>query len=261
MKKIFSMLLAVSMIAMLFAGCTPKKQETAAPAATSAPKKATLVMGTNAGFEPFEYRNDKNEVVGFDVDMSKKIAEKAGQELKIEDMNFDSLITALNSGKIDMAVAGMSVTEERKQNVDFSDYYYTSKQVIVVKKGSAIKTKADLEGKKVSVQQGTTGDGMVTDDAKAATVNRFKKAVDAAMDVKNNKSDAMVLDEEPSKRIVQANEGLEILPEIFDKEEYAVAVKKGNTELLKTINATIADMKKDGSYDKLIKQYFPDKAE
>jgi polar amino acid transport system substrate-binding protein len=130
------------MIAMLFAGCAPKKQETAAHAPTSAPKKATLVMGTNAEFEPFEYRNDKNEVVGFDVDMSKKIAEKAAQELKIEDMNFDSLIAALDSGKIDMAVAGMSVTEERKQNVDFSDFYYTSKQVIVVKKGSAIKTKA-----------------------------------------------------------------------------------------------------------------------
>ena len=206
------------------------------------------------------YRNDQNEVVGFDVDVAKLIADKDGRELKVEDMNFDSLIGALEAERIDMAIAGMSVTEERKLSVDFSDPYYTSKQVIVVKKGSDIKSKEDLKNKKVGVQGGTTGDEMVTKDA-SITVNRFKKGVDAAVDVKNGRSDAMVLDEEPSKRIVAENSDLEILPEEFDREEYAIAVKKGNSELLKTINETIADMKKDGTYEKLLKSYFPDNEE
>lgn len=259
MKRSISIILAVGLLALVFAGCGDKKEQPANATGDNA-KTASLVMGTNAAFEPFEYRNDQNEIVGFDVDVAKLIAGKDGKELKVEDMNFDSLIGALEAERIDMAIAGMSVTEERKLSVDFSDPYYTSKQVIVVKKGSDIKSKEDLKNKKVGVQGGTTGDEMVTKDT-SITVNRFKKGVDAAVDVKNGRSDAMVLDEEPSKRIVAENSDLEILPEEFDREEYAIAVKKGNSELLKTINETIADMKKDGTYEKLLKSYFPDNEE
>ncbi|WHH61414.1 basic amino acid ABC transporter substrate-binding protein [Petroclostridium sp. X23] len=218
-------------------------------------KNGTVVMGTNAEFPPFEYRNDKGEVDGFDAAMAKEIAKELGVELKIEDMAFDSLLNALKSGKIDFVAAGMSVTPDRLQNVDFSEAYYTASQKIIVKKDNAdIKGKADLEGKKIGVQEGTTGD-LEASKIKDAKLSRFKKGIDAIMDLKNGKVDAVVIDASPAEVFVSKNDDLKIIEEELTQEEYAIAVRKGDRELLEKINKVIKDLKDSGKYDELVTQY------
>lgn len=221
--------------------------------------KKVIVMGTNAEFPPFEFK-EGGEIDGFDVAVAKEIAKDLGAELKIEDMNFDSLLTALAAGKVDFVGAAMTVRPDREENADFSAPYYKAKQVIIVKKGSdKVKTVADLDNKKIGVQEGTTGDFAVSEeegsDVKGADVNRFKKAIDAVMDLKNGKLDAVVVDINPAQEFVKANDDLEILGVEFIDEDYAFAVKKGNTELVNSINATIAAMKEDGRFDSLIDKY------
>jgi polar amino acid transport system substrate-binding protein len=212
-------------------------------------------MGTNAEFPPFEYRNDKGEVDGFDAAMAKEIAKELGVELKIEDMAFDSLLNALASGKIDFVAAGMSVTEERLENADFSEAYYTASQKIIVKKDNdTIKGKADLEGKKIGVQEGTTGD-LEASKINNVQVSRFKKGIDAVMDLKNGKIDAVVIDASPAEVFVSKNDDLKILEEDLTEEEYAIAVRKGDKELLDVINKVIKNLKDSGKYDELVTQY------
>lgn len=215
----------------------------------------TLVMGTNAEFEPFEYR-ENDQIVGYDIDTAAEIASFVGLELKVEDMDFDSLITALVSGKVDMVIAGMSIDPERAEVVDFSNPYYSATQVIIVKKdGATVASSEDLAGKKVGVQQGTTGDDYVSEEIEGVDVNRFKKAVDAAIELSNGKLDAVVLDEQPAKRIVEQNEALTILDEALTEEEYAIAVRKNNPVLLKAINDCLAELEENGTKDALLTKY------
>lgn len=217
--------------------------------------KDTLVMGTNAEFEPFEYR-ENDQIIGYDIDTAAEIAAFTEMELKVEDMNFDSLINALVSGKIDMILAGMSVTEERAEVVNFSNPYYRAAQVIIVpKEGATVASSADLAGKKIGVQEGTTGDIYVDENVEGAELNRFKKAVDAAIDLANGKLDAVVLDEQPAKRIVEQNEALTILDEALTAEEYAIAVRKDNPALLEAINNCLAALEENGKKDELLTKY------
>lgn len=220
-----------------------------------------IVMGTNATFPPFEEIKG-GEVVGFDVEISQIIADKLGKTLKVEDMEFNQLLGAVSSGKIDFVAAGMTVDEERAKQVDFSDNYFKSKQVIIVQEGNDnITTAEDLIGKKVGVQLGTTGDLFVSDYTSEATgegveVIQFNKGAMAVAELSAGKIDAVVLDEEPAKKIVANYEGVEIIEASFIDENYALAVKKGNTELLAEINEVLAEIQADGTYDKLYEEYF-----
>lgn len=223
----------------------------------TADSENVIVMGTNAEFEPFEYRENGMDIVGFDVEIAQKVAEKLGKELKIEDMAFDSLIMALNSDKIDFIAAGMTATDERRTQVDFSDAYFNSKQMIIVKADdTSIATADDLVGKNVGVQLGTTGDLFVSGTEGIASVAQFQTGTQAVMDLKNGKVDAVVIDAEPAKKMTEGQSDLKLLDAPFVEEEYAIAVQKGDEELLKAINETLADIKADGTYDAIYAKYF-----
>lgn len=216
-----------------------------------------IIMGTNAEFEPFEYRENGTDITGFDVEIAKKVAEKMGKELKIEDMAFDTLIMALNSDKIDFIAAGMTATDERRTQVDFSDAYFKSKQVIIVKaEDEVIKTADDLQGKNVGVQLGTTGDLFVSGTEGIGSVAQFQTGTQAVMDLKNGKVDAVVIDAEPAKKMTENQSDLKILDAPFVEEEYAIAVKKGDEEVLKAINETLVEIKADGTYDEIYAKFF-----
>ena len=213
----------------------------------------TLVMATNAEFPPYEY-HDGGEIVGIDADIAAAIAEQLGMELKIEDMAFDSIIMAVNSGKADVGIAGMTVTEDRLENVNFSDPYATSSQVIIVTGDSEIGSSDDLSGKKIGVQLGTTGD-ILADDVEGATVERYNKGFEAVQALSQGKIDAVIIDRQPAQVFVDENEGLKILDEAFAEEEYAIAVAKDNTELLDKVNAALGELKESGKLDEIIGKY------
>lgn len=222
-----------------------------------------LVMGTNAAFPPFEFTTSTGlvgEFDGIDVAIANNIAESMGKTLEVADMDFDGLIAAVSTGKVDMVAAGMTATDERRQSVDFSDTYFVASQVMVVAADNTDITKADdlKEGKKVGVVLGYTGDGIVTDDLQVAEENitRANRGIDIVQDVKNGKLDAVVIDSATGKALAEKN-GLKVVedPEAFESEEYAIAVKKGNTELLEKINATLAEMKANGEIDELAVKY------
>ena len=248
-KKIVSMMLCVAMAATMMVGCGSKKEE-AAPAQTETEAPAeqaaggTLVMGTNAEFPPYEYL-EGDKVVGIDAEMAAAVAEKLGMELKIEDMAFDAIIPALTSGKVDMGVAGMTVTEDRLLSVNFSDTYATARQVIIVTEDSEIAGVADLTGKTIGVQQGTTGDLYASEED--ATIERFAKGMEAVMSLSQGKIDAVVIDSEPAKVFVSEVEGIKILDETYADEEYAIAIAKEDTELLEKVNAALAELEADGT--------------
>lgn len=276
--KLVKLLSVMSMGALLvgmLAGCGSSAPSTTTPAATETVETAsadteaaetpaadttsdsdTIIMGTNAEFEPFEYR-DGMDITGFDVEIAQAVADKLGKKLQIEDMEFDSLIMALNSDKIDFIAAGMTATDERRTQVDFSDSYFTSNQVIIVKADNTdITTADDLAGKKVGVQTGTTGDLFVSGTEGIEDISRFNKATLAVMDLKNDKVDAVVIDEEPAKKMTDGQSDLKILEAPFTKEEYAIAVQKGDAETLEAVNATIEEMKSNGKYDEIYAKYF-----
>lgn len=213
-----------------------------------------LVMGTNATFKPFEYKDGGN-VVGFDVELAQQIAKDMGKELKIEDMSFDGLLPALESGQIDMAVAGMSVTADREKNALFSDSYYRASQRIVVPKNSKIANKYQLENKRIAVQLGTTGD-QAASKIKGAQVIQFPAAPNALQELAAGKVDAAVIDDAPAKQYVSGFPTLKVINTPLSSESYAIAFKKGNTELAEHANKTIANMKADGRYEALLQKYF-----
>lgn len=217
----------------------------------------TLTMGTNAEFPPYEYY-ENNEIVGIDVDIMQAIADKLGMELKIEDMAFDSIIPAVQSGKADIGAAGMTVTEDRATQVDFSDSYYTGVQVIIVTDDSDITEPDDLKGKKIGVQQGTTGDIYSTDDFGDDNVERFNKGMEAVQALQQGKIDAVIIDNQPAKTFVEENEGLKILETSYVEEDYALAIKKGNDDLVKKVNDAIKELKEDGTFDKIVAKYITD---
>lgn len=229
-------------------------EETEAAAETEA-AGGVLVMATNAEFPPYEF-HEGDKVVGIDADIAAAIAAELGMELEIEDIAFDSIIPEITSGKADMGLAGMTVTEDRKMSVDFSDTYATASQMIIVKEDSTIAGPDDLKGVVVGVQLGTTGDIYVSDlEADGTVVERYNKGFEAVQALTQGKIDAVVIDGEPAKTFVSQTEGIKMLDEAFTEEEYAIAVKKGNTELLDKINAALKTLKEDGTLDEIVAKY------
>ena len=206
-----------------------------------------LVMGTNATFKPFEYK-EGDKVVGFDAELASEIAKEMGAELKIEDMSFDGLLPALESGQIDLAVAGMSVTEERAKNALFSDSYYVASQQIIVKEESPIR-------KKIGVQLGTTGDQMAQ-QINGAKVIQFPTAPSVLQELVSGRVDAAILDNAPAAQYVASFSNLKILSSPLSREPYAIAMKKGNQKLQEAVNSTITKMKEDGRMQKLLMKHF-----
>ena len=220
----------------------------------------TLTMGTNASFPPYEYY-ENNQIVGIDAEIAAAIAEKLGMELKIEDMDFKAIIPAVTEGKIDFGMAGMTVTEERLQSVNFSETYATGIQAIIVKEDSEIASVDDLyaEGAawKVGVQDATTGDIYCTDDFGEGRVSKFPVGADAVEALKTGKVDCVIIDNEPAKAYVDANEGLKILESTYVEEDYAICVKLDNTELLDKINGALKELIADGTVAAIIEKYIP----
>lgn len=211
-----------------------------------------IVMVTEAGFAPYEYY-ENNEIVGVDIDIAKEIAKHLNKELVVKDTAFDSLINELNSGKGDFAAAGMSITEDRLKNVDFSIEYTTSKQVIVARWDyDKIHTLDDLNYKNVSVQLGSVADTWIEETYPDATIKAQKKFLAAAEDVKTGKSDCLVMDYLPALQIVKNNTDLVILDIDVFTDKYAIAVKKGNKELLDSINEVLEKLIEEGKIEEYV---------
>jgi len=246
--KFIALVMAMLMMVSVFAGCASSKNEN------------VLIMATNAEFPPYEFY-DGNAVVGIDAEIAQAIADKLGMELVIEDMDFDSIITAVQSGKADFGMAGMTVTPERLENVSFTTSYATGIQVVIVKEGSPITTVDDLfvEGTSyaIGVQTGTTGDIYITDDVEDYdhTVERFAKGADAVMALENGQLDCVIIDNEPAKAFVANYDDLSILETEYAVEEYAIAIAKDNTELQAKINAALEELIADGTVQKIIDKY------
>ena len=211
-------------------------------------------MGTNATFPPYEYK-DGDDVVGIDAEIAQALADKLGLKLEIVDMDFDSLIASVQSGKIDMSLAGMTVTEERKQNVDFTDSYATGVQVIIVKDDSDIASVDDLQDKLIGVQQGTTGHLYCADDFGEDHVNALPNGATAVQALLQGKVDCVVIDQEPAKAFVEANEGLKILDTAYTTEDYAAAVSKDNPALTAALNKALQELKDDGTIQGILDKY------
>ncbi len=222
---------------------------------SKAKKSNTLVMATEATFPPYEFK-EGDDFAGIDVEIAKAIADKLGMELKIEDVAFDSIIAGVSTGKYDIGLAGLTVTEERMQSVNFSDSYATGIQAIIVKEGSPIKGPDDLANANlIGVQISTTGDIYCADDFGEEHVKEYNTGVDAVQDLIKGTIDCVVIDKEPAKQYVAANPGLVVLETAYTEEEYAAAISKDNSELLKTVNEVLAELKADGTLDKIVAKY------
>ena len=238
-SKIICGILAAAMT-LTFAGC-------------GSSEKKTLVMATNAEFPPYEYR-EGDSIVGIDVEIAQAIANDMGMELLIEDMAFDSVIAAVQTGKADMGIAGLTVDEDRLANVNFSNSYTTAAQVVIIKETSAVASPDDLVGKKIGVQLGTTG-AQYAGDIEDSTVEQYNKGFEAVQALLQDKIDAVIIDREPAKVFVSQNEGLIILDEEFTVEDYAIAISKSNTELLEKVNTSLASLKSSGKLQEIIDKY------
>ena len=257
MKNVMRVLLVVMALVLMlgcFAGCADKNPET-----NGGNETKKLVMGTNAAFPPYEFVDDNNKIVGIDAEIAEAVAKKMGYELEIKDMEFDSLITAVSTHSIDFALAGMIVMDERKESVNFSDTYAKGVQVIIVKEGSDIKDVTGLAGKTIGVQAGTTGDIYCTDEFGQDNVKQFNNGALAVAALNNGQVDCVVIDNEPAKSFVAANEGLAILETAYAEEDYAAAIAKDNEQLLTDFNAALAALKADGTIDGIIEKYIPSK--
>lgn len=217
-----------------------------------------IKIATNAEFEPFEYK-DGDKIVGIDIDIAKKIAESLNAQTKINDVSFDAVTLELNSGNCDFAIAAMSYSSDKAQNVDFSDVYYYSKQAIIVPNNSNIKSSADLDGKRIGVAMGFTGDIYCTENFKNATIERYNKSSDAVLDLINNRLDAVVVDDAPAKKLISlSNNKVKMLDEYLFEEGYRIAVPKGETELLEHINSVLKYLKDSKEIDKIVDKYITD---
>ena len=253
MKKFLAVLLAALMICVSFVACSSEKKSD--DTNTDKDTKETLTMVTNAEFPPYEYK-EGDKVVGIDADVAQAIADKLGMKLEIVDTKFDAIIPGVQSGKYDMGMAGMTVTPDREQSVAFSDSYATGIQSIIVKQGSDIKSVDDLSEKtKIGVQLGTTGDIYAKDDFGDEAVQEFDKGADAVQALLAGKIDCVIIDNEPAKSFVAANDGLEILSTSYAEEEYAICFKKDNTELQTKVNGALKELIADGTLQKIVNKY------
>lgn len=246
-KKVAGILLAGTMMISM-AACGGKEEGA---------KSEKLIVGTEAGFAPYEYMKG-NEVVGIDMDIAKAIADEMGKELEIKNMDFDGALAAVQSGKVDFVAAGVSISPEREEAMDFSNEYVNSTEVIVVNKENPAVTPAgeelagsDLDGKVVAVQQGNIADIWVSnkDNCNPKEVKRYTKFAQAAEDLKNGKIDCIVMDQYPAEELVAANDALTTLDGTLFEDKYAIAVKKGNKELLDEINKVIDKLVEEGKIE------------
>ncbi len=251
LKKIMGLVLAGAMVMGMMTACG---------SSSSKKNSDTLVMATNATFPPYESVSG-DDIVGIDVDIANAIAKKLGKKLKIEDVSFDSIIAGVQNDKYDFGMAGMTVTDERKKNVDFTESYAKAVQAVIVKEDSDIKSIDDISSKnKIGVQQGTTGDIYASDTVENGgygedAVTKYNNGPDAVQALLSDKVDCVIIDNEPAKAYVAANEGLKILDSSFADEEYAICVKKGNSQLKNDINKALKELKDDGTIDKIVAKY------
>lgn len=270
MKKVISILLITTIVFVLFAGCSKQSVEektvensegTTLEEASNENESNILVMYTNAEFAPFEYFEGE-KIVGVDVDIAEEIAKDSGKEIVVEHIDFDGLITALVSGKADFVAAGMTITPEREESVDFSIPYVESIQNIISIKDEQLKTMLDLKGKKIGVQLGTTGDLAVSDainlkdgelNGTGAEVRTYGDALEASQDLLAGRIDAVVIDKLPAEEIVKNNsDKLSTVKFGEISEAYGIAVEKGNTELLNSINSTLQKLIDEGKIEEFI---------
>ena len=276
MKKYFAMLLA-GMMAVSLVACggsstasapaeAPAEEETTeaeAPAETTEEtaemttvEAGVLHMATNAAFPPYEMISDNDGFEGIDVEIATEIARKLGLELVVDDMEFGSVITSVQSGKSDIAMAGLTVTEERKQNVDFTTSYATGIQVIIVPEDSDILTVDDLANDKmIGVQDGTTGYIYCSDDYGEDHITSYTNGAMAIEALKGGKVDAVVIDNEPARAFVAANDGLKILDTKYIVENYAIGVSKDNPGLCKAVNDALTELIADGTVQMIVDKY------
>ena len=214
-----------------------------------------LTMATNATFPPYEMTTDAGEFEGIDIETAQAIADKLGLELQIDDMDFDAALLSVQQGKADIVMAGVTVTDERKAVMDFSDSYATGIQSIIVPEGSDIASPDDLAGKKIGTQRGTTGYIYCTDDFGEDSVVAYDDGLTAVQALNNGQVDAVVIDNAPAKEFVAANPGLKILDTAYAQEDYAIGVAKGNTELLNAINNALEELQADGTLQSIVDKY------
>ena len=214
-----------------------------------------LTMSTNAAFPPYEMTTDSGDFEGIDIDVAAAIAEKLGLELQVDDMDFDAALLAAQSGKSDIVMAGVTVTDERQKVMDFSDTYAEGIQSIIVPEDSDIASADDLAGKIIGTQRGTTGYIYCTDDFGDENVMAYDNGLTAVQALNNGQVDAVVIDNAPAKEFVAANPGLKILDTAYAQEDYAIGVAKGNTELLNAINGALEELQADGTLQSIVDKY------
>lgn len=246
--SIFSALVLVIALALGISGC--KKEE-----------KTTLIMGTEASFKPFEFTDENNEPIGFDIDLARAVAEEIGLELDVRDQPFDGLIGALQANQIDMIVAGMTITEERKQTVAFSNPYYNAKQAVIVRAGETRVTSVeDLANLNIAVQMGTTGAAKAEEikgTADDTSLKQYEKVNEAFMELTNGRVDAVIIDAPVGASYMKQFEGLEVVEEIaFEDEQFGIAVRKDDEKLLNDVNTALDNIMSSGKYDELIQKWF-----
>ncbi len=275
MKKIsrrsFLAAAGLSVAALALTACGGSSSSVASSVASSASSEAAstsaaagelttvmagkLTMATNATFPPYEMTTDSGDIEGIDVDTAKAIAEKLGLELQIDDMDFDAALLSVQQGKADIAMAGITVTDERKAVMAFSDSYATGIQSIIVPEGSDIASPDDLAGKKIGTQRGTTGYIYCTDDFGEDSVVAYDNGLTAVQALNNGQVDAVVIDNAPAKEYVAANPGLKVLETSYAEEDYAIGMNKDNTALVEAVNAALEELKADGTLQSIVDKY------
>lgn len=259
MKKIVVLLLALCMIFMLCACGEEAVQEVVSDSAEaegiSTVEDGVLHMATNAAFPPYEMVKDGGGYEGIDVEIATAIADELGLELVVDDMDFSSVITSVQSGKADICMAGLTVTDERKEAVDFTETYAQGVQVVIVKEDSDIESVDDLDGKMIGTQEATTGYFYCSDDYGEDNVVAYANGALAIEALKGGKVDCVVIDEQPAKSFVEANEGLKILSTEYVVEDYAIAVSKDNPALRDAINETLVNLIEDGTVAEIVAKY------
>ena len=272
MKKALSLMTAAALVLSLAAcGSTASSaasSEAASPEAASSEaasetetaelstvEPGKLIMSTNAAFPPYEMTTDSGEFEGIDIETAQAIADKLGLELQIDDMDFDAALLAVQQGKSDMVMAGVTVTDERQNVMDFTDSYATGIQSIIVKEDSDIASVDDLAGKKIGTQRGTTGYLYCSDDFGDENVVAYDNGLTAVQMLNNGQVDCVVIDNAPAKEFVAANPGLKLLDTAYVEENYAIGVGKGNTELKDAINTALEELKADGTLQAIVDKY------
>ena len=265
-RRSFLAAAAVSAAALALTACGGASSSVASSVASSAAASSSasgslatvvagkLTMATNATFPPYEMTTDSGEIEGIDIDTAKAIAEKLGLELQVDDMEFDAALLSVQQGKADMVMAGVTVTDERKAVMDFSDSYATGIQSIIVPNGSDIASPDDLAGKKIGTQRGTTGYIYCSDDFGDDAVVAYDSGLTAVQALNNGQVDAVVIDNAPAKEYVAANPGLKVLDTSYAEEDYAIGLAKGSA-LEDAINAALEELKSDGTLQSIVDKY------